>query len=210
MLPRLAVSSAPTDCTRNSRRPLPPVQRDQRSQRLQRLGKTAVAAVMLALTTFSTACSGPGATIENWKGRTIDSSSVSVGQGIALVSAVPIGSNGQVSDPAGRSQIVVLKSITTQHPDIRGLIVSSSEAASFASLQNFAADWQLPPSGVVGDNAASLAQAVESAENSVTTVLIENGKVIGSWSNRVVLVQEIDSALSETSVSTSSTPTTAP
>lgn len=210
MLPRPAVPSAPTDWTWNSRSPLPRIQRDQRSQRSQRLGKTAVSAMMLALTTFTTACSGPGTTIENWKGRTIDSSTVSVGQGVALVSAVPIGSNGQVSDPAGRSQIVVLKSVTAQHPDVRGLIVSSSEAASFGSLQNFAADWQLPPSGVVGDNAASLAQAVESAEDSVTTVLIENGKVIGSWNNRVVLVQEIDSALAETSVSSSSTPTTAP
>ncbi|UZX02108.1 hypothetical protein F8G81_05350 [Arthrobacter sp. CDRTa11] len=174
------------------------------------MGRTTATALLLALTILGTGCAGPDATVENWQGRTIDLSDVSVDQGLALVSAVPIDTTGQVTDPAGRSQIVVLKSITTQHPDVRGLIVSSSKAASSGSLQNFAADWQLPPSGVVGHNAESLAQAVEATEDAVTTVLIDDGKVIGSWSKRVVLTQEIDAALTEAAVPTGSTPTTAP
>jgi hypothetical protein len=177
---------------------------------LHAAGRSTAAALLLALTIIGTGCTAPDATLENWQGRTVDLSDVSVDQGLALVSAVPIDTNGQVTDPAGRSQIVVLKSITTQHPDVRGLIVSSSKAASSGSLQNFAADWQVGPSGVVGYNAESLAQAIEAIEDTVTTVLIDDGKVIGSWSSRVVLAQEIDAALSEAALPTGSTPTTAP
>ena len=175
--------------------------------------KTLGIALVLALTALSTGCAGPAATAQDWEGETIDSSTVSVGNGVALVSAVPIGSNGQVSDLSGRSQIVVFKSILTQHPDIRGLMVSSSKATSSGSMENFAADWQLPRSGVVADNAASLAQAVSAADDAVTTVLIKNGQVIHTWSNRVALSQEIDAALdaalAEASVPPSSAPTTA-
>jgi hypothetical protein len=175
--------------------------------------KTLGIALMLALTALGAGCAGPVATARDWEGETIDSSTVSLGNGVALVSAVPIGSNGQVSDPSGRSQIVVFKSILTQHPDIRGLMVSSSKATSSGSMENFAADWQLPRSGVVADNAASLAQAVSAADDAVTTVLIKNGQVIQAWSNRVALSQEIDAALeaalAEPSVPPSSAPTTA-
>lgn len=171
------------------------------------MGKTSLIALLLAITT---GCSSPSVTVRDWQGRTVDSSKVSVGLGTALVSSVPIGSDGHVSDPNGRSQIVVLKSVATQHPNIRALIVSSSKAATTESMVNLAADWQLPRSAVVGDNAASLAQAVDAAKDAVTTVLIQDGHVIRSWSNRVALVPEIDAALAGTSATPGSTPTTAP
>ena len=171
--------------------------------------KTLGIALVLALTVLSTGCAERAATAKDWQGETLESSTVSVGKGVALVSAVPIGSNGQVSDPIGRSQIVVFKSILTQHPEIRGLMVNSSKASSGGSMENFAADWQLPRSGVVADNAASLAQAIDAANDAVTTVLIKNGQVIHTWSKRVALSQEIDAALTEASVTTSSAPTTA-
>jgi hypothetical protein len=176
-------------------------------QPAQRAGKTAAVALLLAITT---GCSSPGATVEDWQGHAIDSSNISLARGISLVSSVPVGSNGQVRDPNGRSQIVVFKSVAMQHPDIQALIISSSKSATTESMVNFAADWQLPHSGVVGDNAASLAQAVDAAKDAVTTVLVEDGHVIRSWSNRVVLAQEIDAALTDASVTPGSTPTTAP
>ena len=190
--------------------PPPPNPRPNRRRSLRLAlpaGKAAAAALILAA---ATGCSGPGASVDLWQGKAVDSSDLSLARGISLVSSVPVGSNGHVSDPDARSQIVVLKSVATQHPDIRALIVSSSKSATTESMVNFAADWQLPRSGVVRDNAASLAQAIDSAKDAVTTVLIEDGHVVRSWSNRVVLAQEIDAALTDAAVTPGSTPTTAP
>lgn len=125
--------------------------------------------------------------------------------GPTIVSALPIDDQGDVDAATARSQIPSLKSVALQHPDVRVLVTDSDGHTTESALQNFAANWALPPELVVAADSASVG-AQPPTDGQLHTLLIgADGHVAAEWSNQAAPTQALVAALRKATAS-SSTP----
>jgi hypothetical protein len=157
-----------------------------------------VAALLLATACRAEAPAGSGVTLLDGERITLS--------GPTVVCALPVGDQGDVEAAAARSQIPSLKSVAQQYPDVRVLITDSDGHTTDAALQNFAANWDLPPRLVVAADSASTGARLP-ADGQLHTLLIgADGQVAADWPNRPAPTQAIVAALRKVTAS----PTTHP
>ncbi|MGP4052597.1 hypothetical protein [Streptomyces sp. 2A115] len=133
----------------------------------------------------------------------LDGDRISV-SGPTVVSAVPIGDQGDVDAAAARNQIPSLKSVALQYPDVRVLITDSDGHTTDSAMRNFAANWDLSHELVVAADSAS-ADARLSRDGQLQTLLIgADGHVAADWSNHPAPTQAIVAALRKVAASPTS------
>ncbi|MDX2696360.1 hypothetical protein Sipo8835_34525 [Streptomyces ipomoeae] len=121
--------------------------------------------------------------------------------GPTVISALPIDDEGNVDAAEARNQIPSLKSVALQYPGVRVLITDSDGHTTDSALQNFAANWAIPPALVVAADSASAGTRL-SADGQLHTLLIgADEHVAADWSNHAAPTQAIVAALRKVAAS---------
>lgn len=154
-----------------------------------------VAALLLATACQGEAPAGSGVTVLDGKRIALS--------GPTVVSALPIDDQGNVDAANARSQIPSLKSVAQQYPGVRVLITDSDGRTTDAALQNFAANWAVPPRLVVAADSASVGAKLPSDGQLHTVLVGADGHVAADWSNRPAPTQAIVAMLRKAAASPS-------
>lgn len=157
-----------------------------------------VAALLLATACRAEVPADSGVTL-------LDGNRISV-SGPTVVSALPVDDQGDVDGAAARSQIPSLKSVALQYPGVRVLVTDSDGHTTDAALQNFAANWALPPHLVVAADSASVDARLPTDGQLHTLLIGVDGHVVADWSNQAAPTQAIVAALRKVTANPSSTP----